>query len=331
LAELKQAYAGRSSAEAPLGAVNFDMNNSELAAAALEFVRRGDDVGLRHLLNDALLRARATIERKEVGPELGAQLDKLVCLAATFLDYDQNEWFERTVAVLRAIYSMPISEIEAAQFEYSTQISPGALAPRVWLQIIERVFALGALGVRRERWSAVRLLTLQRPDRLPDYHTNWLRHALTMASRARQLQERRGDRDVQLSLLALARGDMARLDCLRPDGVGNEDEELLTSVAQFDVLANIVAITDAGKSSGGVFYPNFARVRQERIGPAVNRLLTDETMRQELGIESDEDLARALATIGSAAHNEGFMYEGFRGWTGAVAQFIEEHLPPETQ
>jgi hypothetical protein len=116
-------------------------------------------------------------------------LDKLACLAATFLDYDQAEWLERTVDVLRTIYSMPASEVEATQFEYATQISPGALAPRVWLQIIERVSALGALAVRRERWSAVRLLTLQRPDRLPDNHKNWLRHALTMASRAHQLHE----------------------------------------------------------------------------------------------------------------------------------------------
>lgn len=327
-ADLEAAYAGRSSAEAPLGTVNFDMSNSELTAAALEFIRRDDSVGLRHLLNDATLRARALIERKEIGPELEAVLDKIACLAATFLDYEETTWLERTVEVLRTIYSMPATEIEASQFEYSGQIPTGAVAPRVWLQIIERIFALGALAVRREQWALIPLLTLQHPARVSDYYNNWLRHALTMASRAHQLQERRGDQEIQLSLLALARSHIVRLDCLRPDAVSPDDEELLTSLAQFDVLSNVVAVVDAKTNRGSMFYPNFARVRQERIDPVVERTIDDPTLRDVLGVHTDEELADALARIGEAAHSQGFMFDGFRGWTPRVAEFIEEHGPP---
>lgn len=69
----------------------------------------------------------------------------------------------------------------------STQIFPAAKAPRVWLAISEGVFGLDWLAVRREALKVVRTLTTQLPAPLPQsgYERNWLRHALTMASRAR--------------------------------------------------------------------------------------------------------------------------------------------------
>ena len=46
--------------------------------------------------------------------------------------------------------------------------SPREKAPRVWLAIIVRVFALGGLAVRREAWQAVRTLTTQLPRPLAE-------------------------------------------------------------------------------------------------------------------------------------------------------------------
>lgn len=338
-AGLETAYESRRLIEAPLGSVNMDLDAGTLALAALELVRRGDRIALHYLLNDAVSRARTFIECKNIETELGDLLDKLACLAATFLEYDEVGWFGGIIGVLAQIYSMPLAEEDSLRFDYSTQIDHEEIAPRIWLLVIERVFGLGALAVRRGDWKAVRTLTLQRPLRLSDYYTSWLRHALTMASRAQHLQERRDDGQIrQISLLSLARNDVARLDCLRPDGLVPDADGIITSLAQFDVLSNIVAIDSAAKSdnaaraNGRVFYPNFARFRQIRIQPIVERLLTDDEMRSTLFTHGNDELAMALATIGEHAQHESRMFDGFQGWGATpVGKFIEENLPPSAR
>jgi hypothetical protein len=324
-ANLQAAYQSR----APLGSVTLDMPSAALNSAALELVREDDRIALQHLERDALARAKKFIERGEIESELGELLDKLACLAATFLAYGLREEFERVVDLLTKIYSMPLEKADGEAFEMVTRISSGEPGPRVWLQVIERVYALGALAVRQEDWPAVRTLTLQHPPRVPDYHPNWLRHALTMASRAQHLREQgSGGQTLELSLLRLAESVAARLDCLRPDGLAADDNALLTSLAQFDVLSNIVAIDGADRLGGGVFFPNFARVYQHRVTPIVERLLVDSDMRQALFKGEDDELATALGAIEGAARHEGFRFDGFDTWDRTrVGAFIDEHIP----
>ena len=103
---------------------------------------------------------------------------------------------------------------------------------------------------------------------------------------------------------------------------------VLTSLAQFDVLSNLVAIDGAGSVEGRVFYPNFARFRQSRIQPVVERLLTQPEMRAAVFKRKDDDLAIALAEIERVAAHEGVTYDGFESWTSTpVGEFITEHLP----
>ena len=325
--ELEEAYRTRRLGEGPLGTVSLDLEIDELSSAVLDLVRRDDTVALRHLLNDALARGRALIDVDDVETGLAELLDKLSCLGATFLEYDQPEWFERLVSTLVQIYGMPLREGDVRRFGYSTRIATEETAPRVWLVVIERVFALGALAVRGRRWAAVRTLTVQLPEPIAEdgYDTNWLRHAVTMASRAQHFDREEGQ---MVSLLSLARTVIARLAWLRPDGLGPDDDALLTSLAQFDVLSNIVAVGDAKTVDGRVFYTNFARFRQTRIQRIVERLLSDTEMRAELFPLGDDDLAVALNEIGGRAQQEGWRFDGFDGWGDTpVAEFIAEHLP----
>jgi hypothetical protein len=245
-------------------------------------LRARDNIGLEHLLNDARARARAYVDADEIDEGLAELLDGVGCLAATFFAHSQDDWFARILQVLVEIYAMAFGEGDARRLGFSTQISRVERGPRVWLAIIERVFAVGALAVRREKWSAIRTLTTQLPRPLVEdgYETNWLRHTLTMASRAQHFAE--GGLSDKIGLIDLARADAARLDCLRPDGLGPDDEAVLTSIAQFDFLANVVAIDHAQSTEWKVFYPNFARFRQDRIQGIADRLISDPVMRQEL-------------------------------------------------
>ena len=331
-AELQAAYDSRSAAQGPLGTVNFDLPPHELNLAALELVRAGDDIALRHLISAATARARQFVDAGQLDEELGALLDSLICLAATFLEYGQAAWFDRVVEALRTIYSLPLREGDAQRFGYSSRISPDELAPRLWLQLMPRIFALGGLAVRLRDWAAVRTLSLQLPERLMHYETNWLRHSVTMMSRATHLQEQQSNTVVEVSLLNLARTHVGRLDCLRPDGLDAEDDDLLTSLAQFDVLSNLVAVADRPDLHfGKTFYPNFARFRQDRVQGVVDALLRDASMRTGLGVEDDAVLAFALDAVGTIAATDGARFPGgFHDWTsGPVGDFIQANLPAE--
>jgi hypothetical protein len=99
-----------------------------------------------------------------------------------------------------------------------------------------------------------------------------------------------------------------------PDGLGGDADGIITSLAQFDVLSNIAAIDDADDADGRVFYTNFARFRQERIQPIVDRLLEDQDMRRAILRRDDSNLAIALQKIAEMAHSEGKRYDGFRSW-----------------
>lgn len=330
--DLEIAYEARRLAEGPLGTVSFDLAPDALAVAALELLREDDTIALLHLLKEAVIRARLLIDRDEIENELGQVVDKLSCIGATFLEYDRDDWLQRVIDSLCEIYSLPLRPGDAQRYGFSTAIDPTATAPRVWLVVIERVYALGALAVRRKRWTAVRELTVQRPDRLSAYDANWLRHAVTMTSRAEHLQApgAKGG-TIEISMLSLARNVIAGTPCLSPDGLSSDDDAVLTSLAQFDVLSNLVAIDDAKSAGQKVFYTNFARFSEARVLPVVEQLLTDPPMRTVLFRGDDDALARALAEVGTRAATEGMRFAGFDGWEhSSIQEFISEHLRPDS-
>ncbi len=317
--------AGAASASRPLGAVNLDLEQSELNTAVLELARgTPDTIGFDYLLNEAVDRARVLLARSDADAEFGDLLDRLICLTATLMRYAQTDWFRRMVSVLAAIYRMPAKPEIVERYEYGTQIAPTALAPRVWLAIIERIYGLGALAVREERWHVIREFTLQSCAGNVDFHKNWLSQAINLASRAQQIDEK-------VSVLTVARTDVVRLDCLRADGVPSDADELLTALAQFDVLSNVVAIDGADlRRATGVYFPNFARFYGHRVAPVVERLISDVDMRDQLLEELDDaDLAEALNAMGAYAERVGRQFDGFTSGPPPVAEFIALNLPPE--
>jgi hypothetical protein len=325
-ADIEAAAEARQASRATLGSVNFDLETSTLTSAALELLSDDNEIALRHLLIDARSRARNAIARDEIETELADVVDKLACLAATFLLYEQKRWFDATIATLAQIYSDAASAEDFDRFDHMNAISPTEIGPHVWLLVIERVYGLGALAVRLRRWEAVRTLTLQLPEKVDDYYGTWLRHALTMASRAQHLNEQRGEQTVELNLLSRARSVVEQADCLRGDGIAADADAVVTSLAQFDFLAAVASIGASETTSDSVFWPNFAQFRQDRIQPVANQLLEDGAIRQALFPESDEELAAALVAVGRVAHHVGIRFNGFMSWERTpVGGFIQQH------
>ena len=327
-ADLAEAYRSQQTARGPLGAVNADLEPNQLISAVLEFARGNDDIAFRTFLNDATDRAGALIDEGEVGPELADILDKLACVAAVLLRYERQEWFCRAVDALGLIYDAGFTGRDSDYFGYSVTLDPKEVGPQVWLMIVERIYGIGALAVRLAKWEAVRYLATLRPPSVGDYYGNWLRFGLTMASRAQHLMDTDGGQQREISLLSRAKLRTTELACLRPDGVA--DDALLTNLAQFDVLANLAAVTAVGATGDQVFYPSWARFYQSRIDPIVEKLLTDPGMRQKVTNADDPELARALRLVARHAANVGISFDGFRSWdrSAVISEFIARHPAP---
>jgi hypothetical protein len=312
--ELRAGAAGQRVAQGPAVELNLALEPEVLVEAAVELLRANDDIPLRRLLNRATpdLRARFTSADQD---GTAALLDRLTCLAATFLELDRREWFQRVIDTLVSIYGVG--------FENQPPFinTPPHQSAVLWLAIIERIVALGSLAVRREDWWAVRDLTARRHPDMNQIYTTWLGHAMTMANRAELLTRREGSQEVLNSLLSRARNIVRRLECLRPD-VQPEDERILTGLTQFDFLAGLVAMADSGNNSGLV--PNFARFYATRTQSAAQRLLRDPEMREIIYPGDDLRFATALHTIDRQARRDGFRYDGWEGYTPDVDAFIHE-------
>lgn len=315
---------GGSAQRQPLGAIGFDMDSGALSATVLELVRDDDQIALKHLFNRAVASAREAVAANDIDSGLADLLDKLVCIAASLLMVQEQQWFDTVVEVLVRIYAMPGTEAEHEAFLYGTSVDPISASLRVWFRTLKLVYGLGALATRLESWRSIRTLTIQHPKRIGEYERNWLRHAIVMVARAGQFKAQAKE----ISLLSLAAIEVQRLGCLREDGAESNPDALLTSLAQFDVLSNIVSLDDTTGGGSRRTYPNFARFYQHRVNPIVVQMLEDAAARRELFSGDDASLAAALHFLGEQARQQGWMTDGFEGWDGTpVGEFIAANKP----
>ncbi len=334
---LDSALTGASAATGPSVAFTWQLDAASFEAAAVELMRRNDDIPIRRMLRAAAAEAQRLVgvEGDANAADLAVVLDRITTLAALGLELDRPAFLALAVRTLLDVYSWGITE-------QHVQTSRHQLVPMLWLRIAERLYALGALAVRRRDWAVVRELALAPVaalDRREPGRT-WHRDALTQSSRARLFTEQLPDgRSRELSLLLFARAVAAEQPALRPDLPGGVPPEhggadpLLTSLCAFDLLVAIVCGTHARATTErellAVSYPNYARADGWRANTIVPTLIFDAAARQALVPEiSDKELAVVLDLADRVAHREARRYWGWEGYDhDDVRHFLDKNLP----
>lgn len=291
--------------QGPSSVMTWRLDAETFDQLALELMRSGDDVPIKQMLLRATADATPLLS-SEVA-EFPTLLDRVVSIGALALTYERDRWFQQALEVLVKIYG----KVHKVQ-------NPADTA-RAWLQIICRVYGLGALAVRLEQWPAVRRIANQQADgRDFQHHRSWLRHALTMASRAQVINVG------QNGLIDGARNVVRDVVTLRPD-LESESDEVLDSLCQFDALAILSIVGEAHRVNTSDFYTNFARYYEHRTQPAFSLIVRDQAMRQAIFAGDDELLAEAIVVIDGLAQKEGFDagYDGIDDVS--VAKFIKEN------
>lgn len=290
-------------------------NDGARTTSTRELFRRNDDIPLQLALTHAVSDAARLVAALEIG-EVTAVVERLTSIAAQAITFRRKDWVDRAVRALNEVYRLG--------FDRRGYQRPDVAATTLWLVVVEHVLALGALAVRQENWDAVRSLATTAPGDADGFYASWLRHGLTMASRANMLDESK-------SLITLAAERVAATPALHPD-VPADDDRVITSVCQFDLLAALAIIGLTGDARTSGWYTNFARFESPRSEPAVQRLLANADMRATLFPGTDADLATALREVDRMATNEGARYWGWTGFGSAtVDAFLAANPPPVSE
>ncbi|MFL5866686.1 MAG: RNA-binding domain-containing protein [Thermoleophilaceae bacterium] len=331
---VEQAQRTRAAADAPAEALDWNLDRGTLVAAVTEQMRRGDEIPLRLLVEGAGARAGALLRTDQAlqaddlvaaqeGAEagIGELLDRLVAIAARGIVIGKREMVEPALDAVLGAYNTAFDAHGIPQGNLLLQ------PPRLWLMVIERLYALGGFAVRKREWVTVRRLATDAPDDSRGFYRSVLRHGHVMAARADLLRDPDQPR-TGVSLMLLANAHVARLPELHPD-LPADDERILTSICQFDLLANL-AVVHATQDLHSV-YPNFRRFYSHRSDPAVVLLLEDTEARSILFPEDDETLAHVLRQLASIGSEEFFFTSGWMGYEDPrVEQFLAAH-PPDDQ
>lgn len=299
----------------PVASLTWQLDHETFDELVTELLRRDDDIPLRRLLtrtgHDAsqLLGADAD--------ELGRLLDRLTAFAALTIDYERTAWLQRATAAFERIYEVGFNEQGHDRSEMPVV--------RLWFDIITRMYALGALAVRKRSWSDVKLIADRRPEgEAFNYYGSWLRHAITTAAHA-NIFENEG----KAGLLARAHNTIRDLQPLHSDR--NADHpSILNSLCQFDVYSSLVVIGERGMVDSRNFYTNFSRYYAHRSTPAFETMVTDQPVRTALFDGDDRLLAHAIKALDHYAQAEGFRYNGWFGLQSkVVSSFLQDNPTPD--
>jgi len=333
---LQTAMAGAAAVAGPSAAFTWQLDRASFQAAAVELLRRDDDVPVRLMLRAAAAQVQQLVllPESEAVTDLVVVLDRVTALAALALDLRRSAFMSMAVQTLLDVYGWAVEDLRV-------QTSAHRLVPALWLRIAERLYALGALAVRLQDWTTVRELALAPvPALIREYRSRtWHRNALTQASNARLFTEQLpGGKTRELSLLLFAHAVAAADPVLRPDLPGDVPasyggrDPLLDSLCQFDLLVTVVSGVAADatdeKALLAVSYPNYARADNRRANQIVQRLVFDPEVRPALlPGTGNRELAVVLDLADRVAKQAAQASFGWEGYTDhAVQTFISTHI-----
>jgi hypothetical protein len=251
---------------------------------------------------------------------IGGLIDRLVALAARGVLLQRRDVVDAALEAVVEVYNAGFDDQGLDRRDIAV------LPARLWLAVIERLYGLGALATRKRDWITIRRIAEASPAGHSDYYSSLLRHGHIMASRANLLEDP-NNRRTGASLLQLALQHVARIEALRPDA-DPEDERLLSSLCQFDLLVNVATVDATGNFSGGVLYPHFKRFYSHRSDPAAVALIENPDARSALFPQDDQALSNLLYSLGRLASGEFFFISGWDGYEDRkIQRFLEAHPP----
>ncbi len=313
----------------PSSAFTWRLDPDAFNDALMNLLRRGDVVPLRAAADEIARDLIAVIPtcEPEQRKEVGAMLDRLASIGTASLRFHRPELFDSVVLTYLNIYLSGFDEQDSPRRATGgTGISGASL----WLDVIIRIFAVGAYAVRLEAWEAVRRLALQIlpefPYRAAGETQSWLRHADVQALNVNLFNR---DKDLRKDgeLISLAHRLVEADLSLRWD-LPAGDVRLLNSILHFDLLALLVVCAHVGDYRKTQIYPSMAAWGIRRAEPVVLKLLEDMRVQEKLFTAPAEEklLADVLREVQGYARHLDF---SSWGWSSQQVRDLLSRHPEE--
>lgn len=286
--------------------------NTDPFTEIIEALDNNKDSTVRRTLKTLARSAKITAVGESIESATG-DLDQLTKAVAAFVEVDSLDWLNHGLTGFVRVYETGFSDEGFARHHQGTV--EGIHPAKLWWQIYLRILTLGAFAVREENWAAARSIAMQRPDGYDFKRTNnWLRHAQTEAARGRFYNYEPNNGKTIQSPLTFAAELAAAHESLHL-GTTGELEKLLPSLCQFDALADIAAISEAGTLDGSNYCPNFDIFPTRYTEPFFRKLVSDDNLRETVapGVE-DKRLCAYMDAISSKASPHGFWTDGWEGF-----------------
>lgn len=321
--EVREEWQAAASAVAPsvesrLPSLKWALDLDGFAETVADHLARDSDVALRQLLVDVPKRV-AALRRGERGIERTAEVvDRCGIVLAQALVSGSDDLFRLVLRRLAQVYEASVQD------QSPVTAVPSAV---MGMLLVERLHAIGGFAVRERRFDLVRDLVLQpiRVARRASPH--WLKDMQRRAEGANLYSVVEGGRTRYVWVLSRGQEAIGRNPHLAPDALP-DDECVMTSLCEFDLLAGLVAIDAAGSTEPAVLHGNFAGWYAERTDPIVVELLDAYSdVRKVVFPGTDAELATALRTLCDYAMGSGPLlgppWDGFED--RRILNFLAEH------
>lgn len=255
-----------------------------------------DEVGLRELarvgselVRDGYASVAGEVDHGEPWPldaDVERLLDRIALLLVTCMDLGALTLFPDLLSALVTAFRMPIPQeptygrLPRFEATYLTSVT-------------RRVFALGAVAVRRSHYPTTLQLVFQspEPDNRPDYY--WIRYAITMAARVDEFRPLVGPSSEWVR-------DHPEFFGL----FGQNMDEVTNAMCEFDFYHCVAVIYRTGSLDR--CYPSFGAYWKYRTTRIVRELVRGGPARDALEGLTDERLAEIIRALDELAAEEFF-------------------------
>ena len=291
----------RENKEEALMPLSIGLSDSAFEDAVNSHLERGRD-------QDVSLFVRTVSNGAE--EDADAILDKLTMVAVLALYREKREVACRAIDALFDVYE------QAGE-------CAGECNAKILLEIVNRLYVIGSAAVRLKAWGILPCLVIEFPrnNLKPAKPVVWIRDGQVRAIRAGLLSsEKQG-----AYMLPAARRLMVEHAPMRPDVPESrlpdnladlkDDDVLLNSLAQFDILHCLVAAVKTRNPKAA--YPASSVLKGCRAAPALRLIAVDDGVRQELFAGADDCVvAQAMKEVYEFAFRESkeFPEDGFGNW-----------------
>lgn len=304
--------------------IDVEMDVQTFAIAADALIETGSLPRLDRFLMQAGAQLRQSAASGHYMPGRGI-LDRIFILATSAVLYGNHDQLDRIMRVLFDYYRA-IPQIADATSNTAPHEKQSAT---IWFDVLSRLYLLGALAFRQNKWSALRSIVLRRFKVHENFsYASWLRHAITSAARAEVLNDNRSD-NRGAPVISRAIQIANEVPELRPDlpGPDNLYARLVNSLCEFDVIWCVLAQSVTDRPDATDFYPSSSELDQEHANGAFVLLADDDEARRTLFPDkSDQEVGSAMLYVYSRAFRQAMNHPGWWDRLPSAAALWAEHV-----